>query len=144
MNTKEQIKAYIDSQDEPKSADMRALHQHILQMLPEGKLWYSDGQDETGKVVTNPSIGYGQYTIRYKDGSTKEFYQIGISGNTTGISVYIMGLEDKKYLPQNFGTTIGKANVTGYCIKFKTLKDINIDILSEAIRYGVEHTDKLL
>ena len=144
MNTKEQIKAYIDSQDEPKSADMHALHQHILQMLPEGKLWYSDGQDATGKVVTNPSIGYGQYTIRYKDGSTKEFYQIGISGNTTGISVYIMGLEDKKYLPQNFGTTIGKANVTGYCIKFKTLKDINIDILSEAIRYGVEHTHKLL
>jgi len=28
--------------------------------------------------------------------------------------------------------------VTGYCIKFKTLKDINIDILEEAIRYGFE------
>jgi hypothetical protein len=28
--------------------------------------------------------------------------------------------------------------VTGYCIKFKTLKDINIDILQAAIRYRVE------
>ena len=54
-----------------------------------------------------------------------------------------MGLEDKKYLPQNFGTTIGKASVTGYCIKFKTLKDIRIDKLEEAMRYGVEQTDKL-
>ena len=114
----------------------------MLQVLPKGKLWFLDGKDDTGKVVTNPNIGYGQFTIHYKDGSSKEFYQIGISGNKTGISVYIMGLDDKKYLPQNYGTTIGKANVTGYCIKFKALKDINIDVLTQAIRYGVEQTDK--
>ena len=48
-----------------------------------------------------------------------------------------MGLEDKTSLPNNFGTTIGKATVTGYCIKFKSLKDINIDVLDEAIRYGL-------
>jgi len=28
--------------------------------------------------------------------------------------------------------------VSGYCIRFKTLRDINIDILETAIRYGVE------
>jgi hypothetical protein len=144
MNIQEQIKVYIDSQDEPKRADLQALHEHILQVLPKGKLWFLDGKDDTGKVITNPNIGYGQFTIYYKDGSTKEFYQIGISGNTTGISVYIMGLEDKKYLPNTFGTTIGKASVTGYCIKFKMLKDINIDILDQAIRYGIEQTDKCL
>jgi hypothetical protein len=30
--------------------------------------------------------------------------------------------------------------VSGYCIKFKTLKEINTDLLEEAIRYGVELT----
>ncbi|MGB4844734.1 MAG: hypothetical protein WBP16_09725, partial [Ferruginibacter sp.] len=75
MNIKEQIKAYIDSQDELKRSDMHALHKHILQMLPNGKLWFLDGKDDKGKVVTNPNIGYGQFTIHYKDGSTKEFYQ---------------------------------------------------------------------
>jgi hypothetical protein len=35
---------------------------------------------------------------------------------------------------------LGKASVTGYCIKFKTLKDINLDILEAAIRDGVEQT----
>ena len=142
MNIQEQIKVYIDSQDEPKRADLQALHEHILQVLPKGKLWFLDGKDDTGKVITNPNIGYGQFTIYYKDGSTKEFYQIGISGNTTGISVYIMGLEDKKYLSKHFGSTIGKATVTGYCIKFKMLQDINIEILEEAIRYGIEQTGK--
>ncbi len=142
MNIQEQIKAYIDNQNEPKRGDLLALHQHMLQLLPKGKLWFLDGKDDTGKVITNPNIGYGQFTIHYKDGSTKEFYQIGISGNTTGISVYIVGLEDKKYLHNTFGTTIGKASVTGYCIKFKALKDINIDILDEAIRYGIGQTGK--
>ena len=51
-----------------------------------------------------------------------------------------MGIEDKKYLPETYGKIIGKASVTGYCIKFKTLKDINIDILEEAIQDGVEKT----
>lgn len=143
MNIKEHIKAYIASQDEPKRSELQTLHQRIVQMLPKGKLWFLDGKDDTGKVVTNPQIGYGLQTIKYSDGKTKEFYQVGISANTTGISVYIMGIENKKYLPKNFGTTIGKATVTGYCIKFKTLKDVNIDKLEEAIRYGVEQTDKL-
>jgi hypothetical protein len=65
-----------------------------------------------------------------------------MSANTTGISIYVLGIEDKTYLTQTYGKTIGKASVTGYCIKFKTLKDINIDILEAAIRYGVEVTSE--
>ncbi|MHA3787977.1 DUF1801 domain-containing protein [Flavobacterium hauense] len=137
MNTEEQIKEYTASQPEPKRSDMEALHQCILQAMPGCKLWFLDGRNSEGKVVSNPNIGYGSYIIKYADGSTKEFYQVGLSANTTGISVYIMGLEDKKYLAETFGTAIGKASVTGYCIKFKKLSDINVDVLEEAIRYGV-------
>ena len=140
MNIKEQIKKYIDSQPEPKRADIEVLHKRILQVLPKCKLWFLDGKDDKGKIVSNPNIGYGLQTIKYADGKTKEFYQIGISANTTGISVYIMGIEDKKYLTETYGKTIGKATVTGYCIKFKTLKDINIDTLEAAIRDGVKQT----
>ena len=76
--------------------------------------------------------------MKYADGKTREFYQIGMSANTTGISVYILGIEDKKYLAQTYGKKIGKASVSGYCIKFKSLKDINVDVLEEAIRDGFE------
>jgi hypothetical protein len=108
-------------------------------VLPGCKLWFLDGKDSENKTVSNPNIGYGLHTIEYSNGTTKEFYQIGISANTTGISVYIMGINDKTYLAQTFGKKIGKASVSGYCIKFKTLKDINIDILEAAIRYGFEN-----
>jgi hypothetical protein len=60
-----------------------------------------------------------------------------VSGNKTGISVYIMGLEDKKYLAKTHGKKLGKASVTGYCIRFRALKDINIDTLEAAIRDGL-------
>lgn len=137
MNTEEQIEAYIAGQAEPKRSDMQVLHRMILKIMPACKLWFLDGKNSEGKTVSNPNIGYGLQTIKYADGKTREFYQIGLSANTTGISVYILGIEDKKYLAQTYGKTLGKASVTGYCIKFKTLKDINMDILQEAIRYGV-------
>ena len=142
MTTKSDISSYLLSLPEPKRAEMESLHKHIQKLLPKAKLWFLDGKDEKGKVVSNPNIGYGSQTMKYADGTTKEFYQIGISANTSGISVYIMGLEDKKYLIQTYGDSIGKATVTGYCIKFKKLNDINLDILEKAILDGVKLTSK--
>jgi len=138
MNVQAQIKTYIDSQPEPKSSDMQALHRRILQVMPACKLWFLDGKNSENKTVSNPNVGYGFQTIKYADGKTREFYQIGLSANTTGISVYILGIKDKTYLAQTYGKKLGKASVSGYCIKFKTLKDINVDVLEAAIRYGVQ------
>src|SRR5712691_8572460 len=133
MDVQEQIKRYITSQPEPKRSDMQELHRFILQVMPACKLWFLDGKNSEGKTVSNPNIGYGVQTIKYADGTTREFYQIGMSANTTGISVYILGIKDKTFLAKTYGKKLGKASVTGYCIRFKALKDINIDTLGAAI-----------
>ncbi len=138
MNVEAQIKKYIDGQPEPKRSEMQALHRTILQVMPACKLWFLDGKNSENKIVSNPNIGYGLHLMKYADGTTREFYQIGLSANKTGISVYIPGIEDKKYLAQTFGKELGKASVTGYCIRFKTLKDINTEILEAAIRFGFD------
>src|SRR6266480_1310891 len=138
MNVEEQIKEYIASHSEPKRSEMQELHDLILGLGPGCKLWFLDGRDANGKVVSNPDIGYGSRDHKYADGTIREFYQIGLSANKTGISIYILGIEDKKYLAETYGKDLGKASVTGYCIRFKTLKDINIEILEAAIRNRVE------
>src|SRR5262245_11528453 len=138
MSVRKQIAEYISNQPEPKRSDMQELHRLILEVKPASKLWFLDGKNSEGKTVSNPNIGYGLYTITYADGTTREFYQIGLSANKTGISVYILGIEDKKYLAQTYGKELGKASVTGYCIRFKTLSDINTEILGAAVRYGFE------
>ena len=142
MNLQEEIYSYIAGQPEPKRSDMKELHKRILQLIPEGKLWYDNGKNSENKTVSNPNIGYGMYTIRYAGGKTREFFQIGMSANTTGISIYVLGIKDKTYLKQTYGEKIGKASVTGYCIKFKSLKDIDVAVLEAAIRYGIENTSE--
>jgi hypothetical protein len=135
MNIGQQIDEYINSQPEAKRKDMQHLHGLILDLMPNCRLWFLDGKNADGKTVSNPNIGYGSLTMQYADGSTREFYRIGLSANSTGISVYLMGIKDKNFLADTFGKNLGKASVSGYCIKFKALKDIRTDILSAAIQH---------
>lgn len=141
MNVQEEINAYMASLPEGKRKDMQALHALMQQVLPDGKRWFLDGKNSEGKIVSNPNIGYGSRNMTYADGSAREFYQVGLSANTTGISVYILGIADKTYLARTYGKDLGKASVTGYCIKFKALKDIDLDVLEAAIRNGMEAAD---
>ena len=136
MGVREEIKAYIASQAESKRKDMQALHRLMLKAMPGCKLWFLDGKDSKGKIVSNPNIGYGLQTIKYAGGKTREFYQIGMGANTSGISIYIMTIKDKKYLAKTYGKKLGKASVTGYCIKFKALEDIDVKVLESVIKDG--------
>lgn len=138
MTIQEHIQDYINSQQELKRNDMQELHNIILELMPDCQLWFLDGKNSESKTVSNPNIGYGSYTMQYAGGKTRDFYQIGMSANTTGISIYIMNIGDKTYLAKTYGDKMGKASVTGYCIKFKTLKDINIEILKAAILDGLK------
>jgi hypothetical protein len=140
MTAKAKIKQFIADQPDATRSDVESLHQHILKLIPEAKLWFDEGVDAKGKVVTNPTIGYGSYAIRYANGTSKEFFQIGISPNKSGISLYIMGIKDRSYLRNTYSNSIGKAAVTGYCVKFKKLTDLKLDVLDEAILYGVSES----
>src|SRR5262249_52484316 len=121
----------------PKQADLRRLHAHILEEFPGCRLWFTDGTNADGKVVANPNIGYGAYTITYADGSSREFYRIGLSANTTGISVYVLGLDDRSYRALTSGGSTGKAGFRGYSIKFSPPAAIAVDVLQAAFHHGM-------
>ena len=142
MTTQEQINAYINSQPAAKKLEIEQLHRMIVEMKPGVQLWFLDGRNSENKIVSNPNIGYGVHTIQYADGKTRDFYQVGLSGNSAGLSVYIMGIADKTYLEKTYGSRIGKAKVTGYCIRFKSVKDIDLDLLKAAILDGFTLTGK--
>jgi hypothetical protein len=133
MGVQEQIDKYIGDQLPPKRAELEELHRRITATSPKCKLWFLDGRNSEGRIVSNPNIGYGSTTIKYANGERREFYQVGVSANLSGISVYIMGLDDKKYLLETYGKKLGKAKITGYCIKFKSTKDVDIETIEEII-----------
>jgi hypothetical protein len=137
MTVEEQVEAYIAAQPEPKRNEMRELHRRILQASPDCRLWFLDGRNEDGKIVANPNIGYGHQIMHYAGGRTREFYRIGLSANTTGLSLYLMGIADKAWLARTFGERLGKASITGYCIKFRRLGELDMAVLDEVIRTGI-------
>ena len=137
MDPNIQIKTFISSQIPSKQQDLLLLNELLLQLMPEAKRTFFDGLNEEGKVVANPTIGYGERTLYYADGSSKDSFRIGVSANKTGISIYLIGLEDHDYLKKHFADKMGKASVSAYCIRFKSLKDLDFDVLREALLYGV-------
>ena len=140
MTVRAQIGDYLAAQPERKRGDMQALHDMMLRLMPDCRLWFLDGKGEDGRTVSNPNIGYGQLTTTFADGRTREFYQVGLSANTSGISVYIMGLDDRTYLAETYGGALGRASVTGYCIRFSSLRNIDLAVLEAANRDGVART----
>jgi hypothetical protein len=138
MNVQEQIDRYITDQSQPKRVELEDLHRRIVGMSPNCKLWFLDGKNEEGRVVSNPSIGYGSMTRGYANGERREFYRVGVSANTSGISIYIIGLDDKRYLSDTYGNRLGKAKITGYCIRFRSTKDVAIDTLEEIIANSID------
>ena len=138
MSVREQVDGYIGDQSPAKSEELRHLHRRILEISPDAKLWFLDGRNDDGKVVSNPNIGYGSETLSYATGDSREFYKIGLSANTSGISVYVMGLKDKKFLSQTYGSRLGKARITGYCIRFKSLTDVDLGVLAEIVADAME------
>ncbi|MFL6844307.1 MAG: DUF1801 domain-containing protein [Allosphingosinicella sp.] len=141
MAVLDQIEDYISAQPEPKREDMRALHRLILRTASGCRLWFLDGRDEARKIVSNPNIGYGAQTLRQAGGRSREFYRVGLSANTSGISVYLMGIEDKGWLARTYGGRLGKAKVTGYCVRFRALADIDLDTFEDMIRFGLNGED---
>ena len=133
MDVQEQIDSYISDQSPPKQEELRTLHRVIRKEAPACRLWFLDGRNEQGKVVSNPNIGYGVQARRYADGETREFYQIGLSANTAGISIYFMGLSDKHHLSRTYGQALGKAKITGYCVKFRNLKDVDLGVIEQMV-----------
>ena len=137
-----QILQFISFQEGTKQQDFLSLHELIRSILPEGKLWMEDGKNEEGKVLTNPTIGYGQQTMLLAKGKSREMFQIGISSNTSGISIYLIGIRNKLDLTDQFGHKLGKAKVSGYCIKFKQLADLDLTVLEEVLRLGIKLTSE--
>lgn len=131
------IDFYINAQNISKCNDMKYIHQLILKQFPNIKLWYFNGKDSNNKTVSNPTIGYGLLELVYTKGNTRDFFKVGMSANTSGISIHIMGVSDKTYLSNNFSTRIGKAAISGYCIKFKSLNNLHLNVLDELLQFGL-------
>lgn len=133
LGTRERIAQYLHGLDTDKREAMRTLHALVSKIMPGCMLWFSDGRNVAGGIVPGPCIGYGSRIIRYTNGTTREVFRAGISATNSGLSLHLFGMPDKTALARKYAATIGRATVTGYCIKFQKLKDVNLRVLEKAL-----------
>jgi len=100
LDNQVQLFNFIGLQEVKLREELYILHELILRIKPHAQLWFFDGKNETGKIVTNPNMGYGTCMLKQAAKKTREFYRIGISPNLQGISIYVFGLEDEN-LPES-------------------------------------------
>ncbi len=90
-------------------------------------------------VMWGPSIiGYGRYHYRYASGREGDFLATGFSPRKAAHSIYIMpGYAD-------FGdilSRLGKHKLGKSCLYVNKLPDIDLDVLGELIKAGLERLD---
>ncbi|MEL6953450.1 MAG: DUF1801 domain-containing protein [Pseudomonadota bacterium] len=80
-------------------------------------------------------VGYGSYHYRYESGREGDWLATGFSPGAARLSLYIMpGYQD-------FGgilSRLGKHKSGKACVYINKLADVNVDILAELIRAGVD------
>jgi hypothetical protein len=131
------MQSYLQKLPRSKQQELQEFIRIVAQVAPQEMATFYDGKDKEGKVVTNGTIGFGSYIHHFSDGRVEQLYRIGISPNATGFSIYVLGLKDKEILKQRFANSLGKAKVTGYCIKFKSLKDLDEKIVLDLIKFAL-------
>lgn len=112
--------------------ELTAILNWMQTQFPDLQATFHDGKDEIGKQITNPIHGFGAFEQTYANGEKKTHFQIGVAQTKSGISIYLLGIRGKMDLPVAC-MALGKAKVTGYCISYKKMADLNLGVLKNVL-----------
>jgi len=132
------VDSFIAALDDPIGADMAVLDDLISQVmvgsereLYEGRFW--GGTDQR-------IIGYGRISQRRSNGTTIEWFLIGLARQKNTFSIYISAVEDGRYLVEARGAGVGKVKVGKSVISFRSLDDIDTTKLRHLVERARELT----
>ncbi len=128
------IEAHFALLPSPKKEELCALYEIISEEMKSEPISFFDGKNENGKTIANPTIGFGETMLQYANGKKREIFRIGICATASGLSIHILGITDKTFLKNFLGDRLGKVKITGYCIQFKKMKDIDREVLKSLLR----------
>jgi hypothetical protein len=109
----------------------------------DGKALLTFFADVTGftPVMWGPSmIGYGRYHYVYASGREGDFLATGFSPRKANLSIYILpGYQDYSEILSR----LGKHKLGKSCLYVTKLADIDMDVLAELIRAGLQDLDRI-
>ena len=122
---------YLASLPADVGADMTALHELIKASLPGHPTCLWGGVFWGGSEQT--IIGYGDMSYVRSDKKLVEWFLVGLARQKNYYSVYVNAADGRRYLAEAYADRLGKAKVGKSSITFRTLADVDLDVLSELI-----------
>lgn len=129
--TKRSIAKFIDGLPQAVRADVQSLDEviaPIMDGLPKalfvGKFWGGTEQE---------IIGYGVHTSVRPNGTEVEWFHVGLAVQKNYLSMYVNAVEDRQYLSEKYGASLGKVKVGKASLSFKSVADIDLDKLRDLI-----------
>lgn len=126
---KDKVRDYLASLDDETLKDSKIILE-IMQQISgsEPKLW---------NVGT---IGFDEYHYKYASGREGDSLVIGFYSRKGKITIYLM---DGTMRYGNLLSKLGKHTVTGYCIVFKRLGDIELPVLKQIVQKSYDNIKTL-
>lgn len=85
-------------------------------------------------------IGFGEYHYKYPTGREGDFLATGFSPRKANLSLYIMpGYQNYGHLLDR----LGKYKLGKSCLYINKLEDIDMDVLAELVRAGIDDLNKI-
>ena len=116
------VDQYIEELDEPRKGDVKALDQLIREAAPELKPTMEFGFP-----------GYGKYHYKYASGREVDWPAVSMANQKNYISLYVMCIIDGKYLAESYKDRLPKASIGKSCIRFKSMNDVDENVLKEVV-----------
>ncbi|MFO0955138.1 MAG: DUF1801 domain-containing protein [Candidatus Saccharibacteria bacterium] len=95
---------------------------------------------EKSQLYGYGTIGFGVYKYHYESGRKGEAHTLAFYPRKGKITVYLM---DGTTRHAQLLAKLGKHMITGYCIYFKRLSDIELPILEQIIQASYDHITDL-
>jgi uncharacterized protein YdhG (YjbR/CyaY superfamily) len=117
------IKEYLDALPNDRKETILFLHKFIQKAAPKLKPNFSYNM-----------LGYGSFKYKNYKKETIDWPVIALASQKNYISVYVCALDNGKYIAETYKKELGKVSVGKSCIRFDSIKDLNLEVLSKVIK----------
>ncbi|HUF58695.1 MAG TPA: hypothetical protein VMR89_04310 [Actinomycetota bacterium] len=106
---------------------LREVHGVIRRAAPKlpMKVWRQKLWGGTDQTI----LGYGNFSYRSSSGKDVEWFLIGLANQKDYVSVYVNAVRDRKYLPEVYGSRLGKVKIGKSSVSFGRLEDLELGAL---------------
>lgn len=124
------VEQYIESlADDALQHDSQTIMQTMQRISHEAPILYGIG-----------TIGFGVYNYEYSSGRKGDAHTLAFYPRKGKVTVYLM---DGTARYSELLATLGKHTITGYCIYFKQLSDIDLTVLEQILQESYRNIQQL-